>query len=111
MQVVGFCLLPLKHGGLDREAHGERVVVVGVKKSQRIPLYCGGQMHEHDDETKKPPFKQVSKPHLQMTKLHICGQYVAICASLHLLVPKSVKQLAGWSLQFENSQLSPVYAG
>ena len=64
-----FNLPPLLHNFI---VQGRLVVV--INSLQRIPLYLSLQIHEHDDGTNKPSFKQESKPHLQIGSLHILGQ-------------------------------------
>ena len=115
LQVTVFCFAPLRHGSSEHAL----VVVVKIalvvvdeavtKLSHRIPVYWAGQMHEHEEAIKKPPFKHESKPHLHMFCWHIWGQYIAIAASVHFDGPKSVKHVVGWLLQFENSHSSPFF--
>jgi hypothetical protein len=59
-------------------------VVIGVEfartfiiTSQRFPVYVIGQVHWHVFESKVPPFKHESNPHLQIGKLHILGHIFA----------------------------------
>jgi hypothetical protein len=68
LQVTASCFAPFKQGKIEQEAFVVVVIgaIVEIKASQRFPVYCTGQMHEHDDAKKKPPFKQESKPHLHI---------------------------------------------
>ena len=81
MHVTAFNLPPLRHVNCIAQALFVVVVVevafkvvAAIKLSQRIPVYCVGQIQEHVDAEKKPPFKQESKPHLQIGCWHIAGQ-------------------------------------
>jgi hypothetical protein len=69
LQVAKFCRAPLRHGNAGQAFRVVVVVVITVvviKVLQRTPVYCDGQIQEQDDAMKIPPFKQESKPHLQI---------------------------------------------
>ncbi len=84
-QVAELNAPPFKH---DNKVHWEVVIVVvvvtgcgvmafvvpPVLTSQRMPVYCDGQIHVHEFAIKNPPFLHELKPHLQISWLHIFGQ-------------------------------------
>jgi hypothetical protein len=67
LQVAKFCRAPLRHGNTGQALSVVVVdIVVVIRLLQRTPVYCDGQIQEQDDARKIPPFKQESKPHLQI---------------------------------------------
>ncbi len=48
--------------------------VVETKFSHLVPVNWDEQIHEQVAPEKNPPFRQESKPHLQIGSLHIAGQ-------------------------------------